>query len=282
MSFVETDPSSEEEILPVEVFAEDDNVSTSETINSVTDFPNKIYAVMEIQGKPVGMQIDSGALCNVHPKKYLPGVAEIQKSSKSLTAYNKHQISALGTARVSMRNPRTRKKYNAEFVVVDGNYMPLIGARAAQQMGLLVVQHHDIQLVSNSEALTTSLTKEQVLTDFADIFKGLGRMEGKLHLEVDDSVSPVVMPPRRVPVALKGKFKEELDRLIDVGVLTKVEEPTKWVSSAVVTAKSNGKVRVCIDSRPLNEALHRSHYPLPVIDDILPELGKGRVFSKAD
>ena len=107
-------------------------------------------------------------------------------------------------------------------------------------------------------------------------------MEGKLHLEVDDSVSPVVMPPRRVPVALKGKFKEEIDRLIDVGVLTKVEEPTKWVSSTVVTAKSNGKVRVCIDPRPLNKALHRSHYPLPVIDDILPDLGKARVFSKAD
>ena len=120
MSLVETDPSSEEEILSVELSAEDDNVSTSETINSVTDFPNKIYAVMEIQGKPVRMQIDSGASCNVLPKKYL--------SSKSLTAYNKQQISALGTARVSMRNPRTTKKYNAEFVVVDGNYMPLIGS----------------------------------------------------------------------------------------------------------------------------------------------------------
>ena len=140
--------------------------------------------------------------------------------------------------------------------------------------------------MNNNEALTTAqstfFTKEQVLTDFADIFKGLGRMEGKLHFEADDSVSPVVMPPRRVPVALKGKFKEEIDPLIDVGVLTKVEEPTKWVSSAVVTEKSNGKVRVCIDPRPLNKALHRSHYPLPVIDDILPDLGKARVFSKAD
>ena len=125
VSFVKTDPSSEEEILSVELSAQDDNVSTSEAINSVTDFPNKIYAVMEIQGKPVQVQIDSGVSCNVLPKKYLPGVAEIQKSSKSLTAYNKQQISALGTARVSMRNPRTRKKYNAEFVVVDGNYMPL-------------------------------------------------------------------------------------------------------------------------------------------------------------
>lgn len=74
--------------------------------------------------------------------------------------------------------------------------------------------------MSNNEAFTTfqisSLTKEQVLTDFADIFKGLGRVEGTLHIEVDDSDSPVVMPPRRLPVALKRKFKEELDRLIDV------------------------------------------------------------------
>ena len=153
-------------------------------------------------------------------------------------------------------------------------------------MGFIVVQRHNIQLVSNNEVFAASqsspLTKEQVLADFADIFKGLGKMEEKLHLEVNESVPPVIMPPRRVPVALKGKFQEEIDRLIGVGVLEKVEEPTKWASSAVVTAKSNGKVRVCIDPRPLNEALSRSHYPLPVIDDILPELGKARVFSKAD
>ena len=107
-------------------------------------------------------------------------------------------------------------------------------------------------------------------------------MEGKLHLEVNESVPPVIMPPHRVPVVLKGKFKEEIDCLVSVGVLEKVEEPTKWVSSAVVTAKPNGKVRVCVEPRPLNEALSRSHYPLPVIDDILPELGKAQVFSKAD
>ena len=136
-----------------------------------------------------------------------------------------------GTARLSMRSHKIRKKYNAEFVVVDDNYMPLIGARAAQQMGFIVVQHHNIQLVSNNEVFNTSqsspLRKEQVLTDFADIFKGLGKMEGKLHLEVNESVPPVIMPTLRVPVALKGKFKEEIDRLVSGGVLEKVEQPTK-------------------------------------------------------
>ena len=90
---------------------------------------------------------------------------------------------------------------------MDGNYTPLIGARAAKQMGFLVVQHHNIQLVSNNEALTasqnTSLTKEQALTDFRTFSRDLEKWRGKLHFEVDDSVSPVVMPPRKVPVALK-------------------------------------------------------------------------------
>ena len=75
-----------------------------------------------------------------------------------------------------MRNPKTRTKYNAKFVVVDGNYTLLIGVCAAKQTGLLVVQNHNIQLVSNNEAPTTSqsssCTKEQVLPEFAGIFKG--------------------------------------------------------------------------------------------------------------
>ena len=49
--------------------------------------------------------------------------------------------------------------------------------------------------------------------NFVDIFKGLEKIEGKFHLTVDESVPPVVMPPRRVPVALKGKFNEEFDCL---------------------------------------------------------------------
>ena len=46
--------------------------------------------------------------------------------------------------------------------------------------------------------------------------------------------------------------------------------------------KPNKNIRVCIDPQHLNKALKRSHYPLPVIEDILPDIGKAKVFSKAD
>ena len=124
---------------------------------------------------------------------------------------------------------------------------------------------------------------ERITATYPDVFQGLGCMEGALHLEVDESASPSIMPPRRVPLAMKERLKEELARLRKANVI-KREEPTDWVSSLVVTEKLNRKlhVRVCIDPQHLIKALKRSHYPLPVIQDILPELADVKVFSKAD
>ena len=129
---------------------------------------------------------------------------------------------------------------------------------------------------------TTGLTRDHIMNNHADVFEGLGHMPGKLHLDIDETVKPVVMPPRRVPLALKSKLKDQLDRLEALGVITKVTKPTDWVSNLVVAEKPNDKLRVCIDPQHLNQALKRSHYPLPIIEDILPDLDGVKVFSKVN
>ena len=112
--------------------------------------------------------------------------------------------------------------------------------------------------------------------------EGTGKLEGQYSLEVREDVQPVVHPPRRVPVALKEKLKQELEKIQRLGVIKKVTEPTPWVSSLVTARKPNGQLRVCLDPKDLNEALKRSHYPTPTIDEILPELGRAKVFSTVD
>ena len=86
----------------------------------------------------------------------------------------------------------------------------------------------------------------------------------------------MILPVRKVPLALKEPLKKEIDRLVDLGILKPVDTPTDLVSSMVVVSKSNGKIRHCIDPKPLNQALRRNHYPLPEIDDLLPELSKAK------
>lgn len=51
----------------------------------------------------------------------------------------------------------------------------------------------------------------------------------------------------------------------------------------VIVQKQNGKPRVCIDPRPLNKVLKHSHFPLAtIIENILPDLSKAKVFTDCD
>lgn len=60
----------------------------------------------------------------------------------------------------------------------------------------------------------------------------------------------------------------------ELGVITKVTNPTKWISNMVVA----GKIRVCLDPSSLNKALCRTHYQMPTIEEILPSLAKVKIF----
>ena len=51
----------------------------------------------------------------------------------------------------------------------------------------------------------------------------------------------------KVTVAIREKVRAELDRMEKLNVISKVDEPTKWVNSMVVVPKPNGAVRICLD-----------------------------------
>ena len=110
----------------------------------------------------------------------------------------------------------------------------------------------------------------------------MGTLPGPVHLTVDPEATPTTRPAKRIPIELEQPVKAELNRLVKLGVITPVEEPTDWVNQITVATKKNGSLRICIDPRSLNLALRRERYRLPVLDDVLPELAKAKVFSKVD
>lgn len=50
----------------------------------------------------------------------------------------------------------------------------------------------------------------------------------------------------------------------------------------VMTPKSSGKDRICVDLSKLNEYVKRENQPLPAVDTTLGRLVGSRVFSKLD
>ncbi|XP_075749317.1 uncharacterized protein LOC142814443 [Rhipicephalus microplus] len=97
----------------------------------------------------------------------------------------------------------------------------------------------------------------------------------------EDAV-PVVQPARRVPIALKGRLRQELQRMEKASIIVKVDEPTEWVSPLVVVHKKDGTLRICMDPRAVNRSIKREHYPIPSREDIESELAGAQYFSRLD
>ncbi len=86
-----------------------------------------------------------------------------------------------------------------------------------------------------------------------------------------DNTKPVSQPCRRLNDTLKKVVHDELMKLYKAGIIYAVPY-SEWVSPIVVVPKKNGKWRLCVDYKKLNEYAEKDHFPLPYIDQILDQI----------
>jgi hypothetical protein len=104
------------------------------------------------------------------------------------------------------------------------------------------------------------MTKESVMSEYGDLFWGVGILPDKTKLHLLDDAIPVIIPPTCVPEALKSGLKLELQQMVKDEIITPVTEPTDWVHPIVVVKNPHGILRICLDPKQLNEAIRRPHY----------------------
>lgn len=71
--------------------------------------------------------------------------------------------------------------------------------------------------------------------------------------------------PRRMSV----NEKQELDNIIDDLLNRKIIKPSisPYCARVLLIPKRDGKKRMCVDLRSLNQRIHQQKYPFPIIDD---------------
>ena len=85
-----------------------------------------------------------------------------------------------------------------------------------------------------------------------------------------------------MPFRLQNKLKKELDSMESKQIICKFMEPTSWVNSPVCVEKPNGKIRICLDPKSLNDNISKPHYIMHSIYDITAKLAGGKYFSMLD
>ncbi|XP_062557795.1 uncharacterized protein K02A2.6-like [Armigeres subalbatus] len=204
--------------------------------------------------KKIKCELDTGANTSLVGHNYLVKLS-----------FGGSPIKVLGQVKVPCK--RNGRKYTLVLQVVEGSHRPLLSAKASRVLGFI------------------KFCKSKIPDAHKDLFTGYGKLPGEVSLEVDQSVPPSIQTPRRIPIALRGKLKAELKKMEKEGIITKEPTHTEWVSNILIVQRGDPtkqSIRVCLDPVPLNKALKRPNLQFVTIDEILPELGKAKVFSTVD
>ena len=105
--------------------------------------------------------------------------------------------------------------------------------------------------------------------------------DSKVHLELTDDAIPHSSRGYPVPFAHRKLFKEELDRLVSIGVLEPCTR-SEWCAGTFIVGKASGGCRWVTDFRGLNKYLKRRAYPIPKIQDMLQGIQGYEWLSKLD
>ena len=100
--------------------------------------------------------------------------------------------------------------------------------------------------------------KAHIMELFPELFDGIGTIKDAIvKLNVDQSVIPVIQPPRKIPQAMVEPLKHEIERMIMLGVIKKLDinKATDWCHNLVLVCKPDGKLRVCLDTHTINKTL---------------------------
>lgn len=92
--------------------------------------------------------------------------------------------------------------------------------------------------------------------------------------------TPFKQRHRRIPPTMIEEVRQHLDQLLSAGIIRKSKSP--WASNVVLVRKKNGKLRVCVDYRTLNDRSIKDAYALPRIEEVFDILKGSKYFSTID
>ncbi|PIK58065.1 hypothetical protein BSL78_05044 [Apostichopus japonicus] len=100
------------------------------------------------------------------------------------------------------------------------------------------------------------------------------------HIINTTSDAPVYRRAYRIPHALKGKVKSELDSMLKLGVIEPIV--SAYASPIVYVVKPGGAIRICTDFRQLTADTNFHPYTMPRIDEILDDISNAKYISTLD
>ena len=172
----------------------------------------------------------------------------------------------------------------------------LVSDRLIQEINRKQMKNYnEVDLKYDLENVKKAISKEinnngredfrNLTDDYSDTFSinqwDHGECDAISHrIDVKPGSQPIKLPNRRMPVHHKDDLKEQIDAFMTKELITPCHSPCS--APAVLVPKKNGKLRLVIDYRKLNEQTIKSCWPIPSIEEIFDTLQGNPYFTTID
>lgn len=246
----------------------DNDINTHDTFFlGAVDCPNTEpwLVTLNINQTDVQFKVDTGADVTCITEDTYNGMTskpELRKSSVNLSS-PAGPLTTLGQFTAETRH-KGRVYSFPVHVINSQTSTSLLSRSVASSMGL-------VKLIEN-------------LNINHDVFGEFGLMKCEpIRIKMKPDAQPYnLVTPRRISEPLLKPVKDELQRMVANGIISPVTEPTDWCAPMVPVLKKNGKVRLCVDLKKLNQSVKREKFIMPTVDEIAAKMTNAKVFSTLD
>ena len=188
---------------------------------------------------------------------------------------------------VLKQDTKVASAQTGEVISATGHQVCASGKKKHQGKELITLPEHLECLVDGASKNLSRIERDnliKLLSDFSDIFAvpggPLGRASLITHKIDTGDARPIRLPPRRMAPAQRNIAHQEIDKMLEQGVIQESSSP--WASPIVLVKKKDGTTRFCVDYRKLNEVTRKDAYPLPRFDETLDTLTGSQWFCTMD
>lgn len=141
-----------------------------------------------------------------------------------------------------------------------------------------------INSISVPDQLQWPAEVHQLIDKFSDIFQEPHQLPPQRpfdhQIELLAGVSRVNVRPYRYSPTQKDEIEKQLLQMLSDGIITPSTSP--YASPVLLVRKKDGTWRYCVDYRHLNAVTVKNKHPMPIVDELIDELGGAQWFSKLD
>ncbi len=273
------------------------------TIKSLkTKVADILKVSLMLDGHRVEMEVDSGAVRTVmHEKDFekLFSNLVLEPVNFNLRVLTGQKAEILG--QVFIHVIYLNKMFCLPLVILKSEtlFIPLLGRN---WLNILNVNWHssvlDRSVVVNklsyvecfNKEVESSNVRQKLVSSLKSDFHNLFVDEPytfiknfKAEFKVKEGCKPIFHRSYEMPYSLKPKVEQELLKMVDSGVLSKVTH-SRWASPIVIVPKKNSNdIRLCVDfKKTINRAIDSEHCVLPLPSDIFASLSGGNYFCVID